>query len=302
MKEKIKLTFLGTSDAVPSASRNHSAILLSYYGENILVDCGEGTQRQFRKARLNPCKIDKILITHWHGDHVLGLPGLMQTLALIGYNRKLEIYGPRGTKDKIKKMFETFVFVDNIDFKIKEVPSSGNFFETDDFILSTKKMIHKTVCNAYCFKEKDKIKIDKQKLKKTGLPEGIHIQKLKECKDIIFRGKKYKSKDMTFVEPGKKVCFVLDTRDNERIVDFVKDSDLFVCEACFSSELEEHAKEHTHLTASQAGEIAKRGNVGKLVLTHISQRYENNFKLILEEAKRNFKNVHLVRDLDVLRV
>ncbi|HKL24590.1 MAG TPA: MBL fold metallo-hydrolase, partial [Candidatus Nanoarchaeia archaeon] len=80
MTEKLKITFLGTSDAVPSARRNHSSIYLNYNGENILIDCGEGTQRQFRKAGLNPCKVNKLLITHWHGDHVLGIPGLLQTL------------------------------------------------------------------------------------------------------------------------------------------------------------------------------------------------------------------------------
>ncbi len=87
----IKITFLGTSDQIPSAKRNHTAILLTYKGENILVDCGEGTQRQFRKARLNPCKITRLLITHWHGDHVLGIPGLLKTLALSGYNKTLSI-------------------------------------------------------------------------------------------------------------------------------------------------------------------------------------------------------------------
>ena len=86
-----KITFLGTSDQIPSRSRNHTSILLTYEGENILIDCGEGTQRQFRKANLNPCKITKILISHWHGDHVLGLPGLLSTLALSGYNKTLHI-------------------------------------------------------------------------------------------------------------------------------------------------------------------------------------------------------------------
>ena len=95
MTEKIKITFLGTSGSVPSAMKNHPAILLTYQGENILIDCGEGTQRQFRKAKLNPCKINRILITHWHTDHILGLPGLIKTLALSGYKKQLYIYGPR---------------------------------------------------------------------------------------------------------------------------------------------------------------------------------------------------------------
>ena len=109
MVEKINITFLGTGSAIPTARRNHPAILLRYKAENILVDCGEGTQRQFRKAKLNPCKISKILISHWHGDHTLGLPGLLQTMILNGRNEKLEIYGPKGTSRKFKEMMDVFM-------------------------------------------------------------------------------------------------------------------------------------------------------------------------------------------------
>ena len=109
MTKKIELTFLGTSDAVPTKQRSHTSILLNYAGENILVDCGEGTQRQFRFAELNPCKITRILITHWHGDHVLGIPGILQTLALSGYNKTLYIYGPKGTKEFMQNLLKTFV-------------------------------------------------------------------------------------------------------------------------------------------------------------------------------------------------
>ena len=109
MAEKIKLTFLGTGSAIPTARRNHPATLLQYKDENILVDCGEGTQRQFRKAKLNPCKITRILISHWHGDHVLGLPGLLQTLNLNGYNGKLVLYGPKGSKQKFQEMVAPYL-------------------------------------------------------------------------------------------------------------------------------------------------------------------------------------------------
>src|SRR4030067_2460046 len=101
---KIPITFLGTSQSIPTEKRNHTAVLLKYKDENILVDCGEGTQRQFRKAHLNPCKVTRILITHGHGDHVLGLPGLLSTLSLSGYQKTLCIYGPKGTKEFVKEM------------------------------------------------------------------------------------------------------------------------------------------------------------------------------------------------------
>src|SRR3990172_5927928 len=98
MAEKIRITFLGTGSMIPDEKRNHPAFLLSYKSENILVDCGEGTQIQFRKAKLNPCRITRILITHWHGDHTFGLPGLLRTLSTSGYHKKLYVYGPKKMK------------------------------------------------------------------------------------------------------------------------------------------------------------------------------------------------------------
>lgn len=300
MPSPIKITFLGTSDAIPSAKRNHTAILLNYNEENILVDCGEGTQRQFRKAHLNPCKLTKILITHWHGDHVLGIPGLLQTLALSKYNRKLSIYGPRGTRQYIQEMMRAFKFENKCNLEIHEV--SGKFFEADDFYLEAEPMKHGTPTNVYNFVIKEKIRIDKKKLEKSKLPSGPFLQKLKEGKDVVYEGKKYKSKDLTYLEKGKKISFVLDTSFNEKIISFVKGTDLLVCESTFGKELEEQAKEYHHLTSEQAAEIAKKAKAGKLILTHISGRYEKNMKKILDESKKIFKESYLAKDLDVVEV
>ena len=138
---KIPITFLGTSQAIPTADRNHTSILLTYKSENILIDCGEGTQRQFRKLKLNPCNLTRLLITHWHGDHILGIPGLLQTLALNGYNRKLQVYGPKGTEFFLRKILEMFVFEGKINYEVHEV-SSGKILETPDFYIQSQEMIH----------------------------------------------------------------------------------------------------------------------------------------------------------------
>ena len=296
----IKLTFLGTSDSIPSAERNPTSILLTYGGENILLDCGEGTQRQIRKAKINPCKITRILITHWHGDHVLGLPGLLQTMALSGYNKTLVIYGPKGTKQFMKNLFKTFVFRQKGEIEVEEV--DGKFFETDDFYIESKKMTHGIPCNAYNFVKKGRTRIDKKKLAKTKLPSGPVLKKLKEGKNITYKGKKYLAKNLTFLEGEDKISFVFDTSVNKLVVPFVKNSNLLVSESTFNSELEEKAKKHNHLTAKQAAEIAKKAKVKKLVLTHISQRYGKEPKKILDDAKKIFKNSHLVKDLDVIEV
>lgn len=296
----INLTFLGTSDSVPSEKRNHTAILLTYNGENILVDCGEGTQRQFRKARLNPCKITRILLTHKHADHTLGLLGLLKTMDLTGYNKTLYIYGPPGIKQFIENMFRVFGKVDNYKIEVKEV--SGKFFENDDFYLEAESMTHGVPCVAYSFVKKGQRRIDKEKLRKSGLPHGPLLQKLKEGKDISHEGKKHKAKDLTFVENGKKISFVLDTSTNSKVAKFVKGADVLVSEASFSEELEDKAREFQHLTSKQAGEIAKKSKAKRLIVTHISQRFERNQKQILEEVRKVFKNAELVKDLDVVRV
>ncbi len=297
MTNKIKIVFLGTSDAVPSKERNHTSIFMTYKNENILIDCGEGTQRQFRIAGLNPCKINKILITHWHGDHILGLPGLLQTLAFSGYNKELLIYGPRGTSIFMKNLLKTFIFFGKISIKVIELNKKKKFFETEDFFLKVEKMTHGVECNAYSFVKKEQMRIDKNKLKKSKLPSGPLLQKLKQGKDISHKGKKYFVKDLTFIENSKKISFVLDTNLNSRIIPFVKDSDLIVCESTFSSEEEKRAKEYHHLTSGQAGKIAKDSNSKKLILTHISQRYTKNQEKMLKEAKKIFKNSFLAKDL-----
>ena len=301
MTSKIKITFLGTSAQIPSANRNHSSILLNYEGENILIDCGEGIQRQFRIAKLNPCKVTRILITHWHSDHVLGIPGLLSTLALSGYNKSLYIYGPKGTKEFMRDLLKVFNFQKKYEIIVEEV-GSGKFFETKDFFLGSEKMFHGIPTNAYNFVIKDKSRIDKGKLKKSKIPFGPLLGKLKQGKDIFYEGRKFKAKDFLYGEKGRKISIVMDTLINEKISLFVKDSDLLICEASFDSELEKQAKEHLHLTAKQCGEIAKKSKSKRLVLTHISQRYEQNLKKLLQDAKRIFKNTSIARDFEEINI
>ncbi|MEM0465474.1 MAG: ribonuclease Z [Candidatus Pacearchaeota archaeon] len=301
---KITINILGTSSAIPTKTRNHISNLINYKDENILIDCGEGTQRQFRKANLNPCKITRLLITHFHGDHIFGLQGLFQTLALNDYRKTLYIYGPKGTNNFIKKTFSTYINTKRINYKIEEV--NGTFFENKDFKLSAISLEHDAPTNGYAFIEKDKIRIDKEKLKKLNLNKrNPELAKLAKGKDIIIDGKKIKAKELIYLQKGKKISFIFDTRLCKNAKKLAKDSDLAIIEASFLHESEngnELAKEYKHLTAKQAAEIAKLNNVKKLVLTHISQRYENKENLLLEEAKRIFQNTIIAEDLMKIEV
>lgn len=300
MTSPIKIKFLGTSAQIPSAKRNHTAILLTYKDENILFDCGEGTQRQFRKAQLNPCKLTRICITHIHGDHTFGLPGLLSTLNFSGYNKELVIYCPKGSK----RIIEEFIDIEHLKngFKIKIQEVIGKFYENADFCLEAELMHHSLPTNAYNFVIKPKSRIDKSKLKRYKLPEGPLLKHIKEGKDIIFEGKKHKAKDLTYIEVGRKISIVLDTLFNSKIKNFVKNADLLICDSSFTSDNEKEAKEHMHLTAKQDGEIAKSAKVKKLVLTHISQRYDSNINVLLGDAKKVFKNVVVAEDFSEFEV
>ncbi len=291
-----EIIFLGTSEAIPTAKKSQLAMLLKYKNENILVDCGEGTQRQFKITKLNPCKLTRILITHWHADHILGLPGLLQTLALNNYSKTLHIYGPRGTKKFMSLILKMFIFREKIRVEVHEIHKSGIFLETKDFTLSAYNMKHFTPCLAYSFNEKDKHKINIKFIRKIGL-KGPLIGKLQQGKNIVFKGKRISAKQATYIVKGKKISFILDTLLNSNCIKAAQSSDLLVSEATFlETEHIDKAKERGHLTAKQAATIAKKAKTKKLILIHISQRYAKNENVILNEAKKIFKNSELAQD------
>lgn len=289
----MKITFLGTSGMVPTKDRNHSAILLSYNSENILIDCGEGTQRQLKIAGISPNKLTKILITHWHGDHILGLPGLIQTLSANNYTKTLEIYGPTGSKKFFVKMLEAFLLKGKVNMAITEV--NCRFFEGNEFSLEAFPLKHDCRCNGYSFIEKDKRKINLEYTRKFGLSQHPLLGELQKGKDIIWKNKKITSKKSTFLIPGKKISFISDTCFFDNCYTFVKDSDVLICESTFSKKFEEKAKECKHLTSEQAAIIAKKAKAKRLILTHFSQRNKDTNDL-KNEARKIFRNTECAYD------
>ena len=290
----MQITFLGTSSMVPTKERNQIAVFLSYGSEGILFDCGEGTQRQFKIAGISLTKVTKILISHWHGDHVLGLPGLIQSLSSMDYSDKLEIYGPSGTKKRMEKMFEAFVFDKRLDFVVKEV-KSGIFFENNEFQIEAYPLEHGIEIIGYRFVEKDKRKIDMKKVKKFNISSGPLIGKLQEGKTIEHDGKKISPDEVSFVESGKKVAYVTDTVICDNCYKIADDADLLISEATYSSKLVGKSEEYGHMTAKQAAQIANKSNVKQLVLIHFSARYKNTQELE-EDARDIFDNVICAND------
>ena len=302
----IKLTFLGTSAQIPTVTRNHSAFLFSYSSgksnENILVDCGENTQRQMRIAKISPNCLTKIFITHWHGDHTLGLPGLIQTLNAHDYKKVLDIYGPKGFKKYFDLMLKAFLLEGKINFRIHEIEKGGVIFGNSDFMVEGMFMEHTAPCLGYSFIEKERRRINLGYLKKIGLKPGPILKKLQEGKNIKFNGKTVSVKDATYLVDGKKITIILDTKMNKNIEKMSKNADLLVIESTFSEELKEKAKEYKHLTSIEAASLAKKSKVKKLILTHISQRYEDDLNQLLKEAKKLFKNSEIAKDFMTVEI
>ncbi len=290
----MEILFLGTSSMVPTKERNHSGILIIYKNENILVDCGEGIQRQMKIAGAKLTRLTKILVSHWHGDHVLGIPGLIQSMSASGYSGKLKVYGPVGTRKFMERMFEVFAFDNKIAFDINEVKDT-KFFQNEDFILEAKELKHNVPALGYSLIEKDKRKINIDYIKKLGIPIGPLLGKLQKGKSIAWKDKKVNVSKAAKIVKGKRITIINDTLPCRNADALAKNSDLVICEATYSSDLEDKSRKHMHMTAAQAGMLAKKANAGKLVLTHFSARYKDT-KELENDAKKYFRNVCCAKD------
>ena len=294
------IIFLGTSSMIPTKSRNQLSILLKYKDEGILFDCGEGTQRQLKIIGIPPTKITKILVSHWHLDHVLGLPGLITTLGASNYNKKLKLYGPKNSRRFIENMFKAFIQHQPIDIEVIEIKKQ-RIFENNDFYIESLPMKHGIACFGYSFVEKDRRKINLSYLKKFGLKQHPILKKLQHGEDIEWKEKTIKAELATETVKGKKITFITDTLPNENIIKLAKDSDILICESTHTKEVGEKTEKYKHMTAEQAAELAKKSRAKKLVLMHFSQRYKTTEPFI-KEARKVFKNTIAAEDFKVIKV
>ena len=295
----MEITFLGTSCMQPTKERNHSGVLLSYNKENILFDCGEGTQRQMRVAGIKPAKTTRLCISHWHGDHVFGIPGLLSAMGADQYSEKLHIYGPKGSKKYMEHLLQSFAAKGIVDHEVKEV-SSGIVFETDEFTLVCEPLKHSTPCVGYSLIEKTKFRIDVAKAKKLGL-EGHILGKLQQGEDVVHLGRKIMAGEVTYAVPGKKVTVFGDTMPCEGADKLAKDADLLISEGTHLDEIRHKTEKAMHLTVKQAALIASENNVKKLIITHISPRYKSDADII-SEARDYFDNSVVAKDFMKVKV
>lgn len=296
----MKLTFLGTSCMVPTRDRSHAAAFLELEPYGILIDCGEGTQRQFKLADIRPTRITHILLSHWHGDHVLGLPGLLQTMSSMNPGQKITLVGPKGTKKQLEYMKKAFLFEPALKLEVIEImkgtPIKNSIMRVDVFELD-----HGIPTIGFRISTKDVLHIDTNKVKKLGLVDGPWMKQVLSGKAAKVGGKTIKPEQVTYVEQGKIIGLVSDTLMCTSCADIARDADLLVCEAAYHSNLEEKAIEYKHMTSAQAAQLASRENVEKLIINHFSQRYKMVDEL-LNEAKDIFPNTDAAFDLMKVKI
>lgn len=295
----LEMTFLGTSCMVPTKERNVQSIFVSCNNEGILIDCGEGTQRQMNIAEIRRNRVTRILISHWHGDHVSGIIGLIQTLGNIEGYTELNIYGPTGTKEKMNHLLQTCYFDLRIKINIFELNPKKDkvekFFENQDLSIEAAMLDHGIPCLGYSVIEKPVRKMLKDKMKKFGFSTGAIVGKLQRGETVMVKGKTITPEEVSRLTEPKKITFILDTRICNGAIALAKDSDILVSEAVYASRLEEKADEYNHMTAKQAALMAHNANAKKLILTHISQRYKTPEE-VLEDARNIFENSEVAFD------
>jgi len=296
---------LGTASMVPTKERNVTGVFLRYGFEGILFDCGEGTQRQMNITGLNRNKIRKILITHWHGDHVGGLIGLLQTMGNVDFRPRVDLYGPVGTKERMEHLIKSVIFDVRIDLQVHEIDAKPGTLtkvcENKRYKIMCAPMEHGVPCLGYSFIEKDRRRIKKSFLEKHNIPEGPHLAFLQEGKAITYKGKKLEVEEATSIVKGKKFVFITDTEPTDECVRLAKDAELLIMEATYESKLENKARQYKHTTAKEAGLIANKANVKKLLMTHFSQRYETVQELE-EDAQTVFDQSFCAEDFMKIRL
>ncbi|MGM5479836.1 MAG: ribonuclease Z [Nanobdellota archaeon] len=294
----MKLTFLGTSGMVPTKERNVQSIHLDFRGEGILFDCGEGTQRQLSLANINPQKITTILISHWHGDHVSGLIGLIQTLGHFSDEQKtITIIGPKGSKTHFNHMINSCLFEHTLDINIIEIdaPELTTCIERDNYTIDAINLEHSVPCLGFRFVRKEYRKINTEKILEYNIKPGPAIGLLQQGKTITVEGRKISPEEVSTLIPAKHISFILDTKLCNACYELALSARLLISEAVYTSEYEEKALKYKHMTARQAGQVASEAGAKELILTHFSQRFKD-LRPLLDDAKELFENTSCAYD------
>jgi len=293
----MQVTFLGTSAALPTVDRNVSGLMVQREGELLMFDCGEGTQRQMMRYT-SGFAVEDIFITHYHSDHILGIPGLLRTMGLQARTAPVRLHGPRGAQRHLGPLItlgmERPKFpVEIVELRVDEILNRGEY----DIVVGEAK--HKGECLSYAIVERDRLgRFDPERARTLGIPEGPMWGKIHKGEPVILP-------DGSIVEPaqlvgppraGRRLVITGDTGPSRTVTDLARGADLLVHEATFGQDEADRARETGHSTAAEAAGVARDAGVRRLVLTHISARYTREAPELVTEARAVFPATDVARD------
>lgn len=299
----MRIIFLGTSAAIPTATRGLASIAIRRGGELLIFDAGEGMQRNFLLAGLGINQKMKLFITHMHADHCVGILGLIQTMTLLGRNKKLDIYGEPRLHEFINQNIRVIKFGLSFNVDIHIIDKEGVIVKESDYQISCCRSEHSVPSYSFTLEEFDRPgKFNVAKAIELGIPKGSLFHKLQYGEDIIFNGIIIKSVEVVGPKRrGRKIGISGDTRPSLELERFFANSDVLIFEATYTQDKYQNAVNTFHSTAMEAASLAKASKSNRLFLTHFSSRYKDLY-VLLNEARTIYKNVELAEDLKVISV
>lgn len=299
---QMRIHFLGTSSAVPTAKRGLTSLAVTRGDEVFIFDTGEGMQRNFLQSGIGTNKKMSIFITHMHSDHIIGLLGLLQTLSLVRRMKEVRVYGPKELLEFIAVNQRLLNFSLTYPLRFKEV-DEGIVYESKEYTIKATLAEHNVKAYSYCLEEKPRPGVFyPEKALALGVPKGTLWHKLQHGEEVEINGKIVKPEEVTGKKrKGRKVGISGDTRPNEYLIEFFKDADVLIFDSTYSDQHATNALENMHSTASEAALVAKKANAKQLILTHFSARYDDT-SILVEEARKIHDNVIAAEDLMTIDV
>lgn len=292
----MQIVFLGTSGSWPTPKRNVSAIAIKRGPEVLLFDCGEGTQRQFMLSKLSFMQVRRVFLTHFHGDHFLGLPGMIQSMTMNGREAPLEVYGPQGVERLVSELVSLGYFTPGFSIQTKELPP-GSSLDGGEYVVRAFEAVHTVPGLSYVLEEKMRPgRFLREKAESLGIPPGPLYSRLQDGHAVTVGGRTFEPSDVLGPpRRGRKIVYTGDSMPHETLIEMARGADVLIHDATSDAALEEKANRYGHSSSRQAATVAKEAGVGLLVLTHFSPRYEDASP-ILADAKSIFENSRLAED------
>ncbi|CAD7770242.1 Ribonuclease Z [Candidatus Methanoperedenaceae archaeon GB50] len=299
----LKIIFLGTAGSFPTPRRSPSCIFVNREGDLFLFDCGEGAQRQMMIAKCGIMRISSIFITHFHADHILGIPGLIQTLSFNGREEPLTVYGPVG----VEEFVELFISLGRVRLGFDLLPvevSGGDTIAREGYSVSVFNTVHGVPSVGYALVEDERPgRFDRERAVSLGVPPGPLFRRLHRGESVEIDGRIVTSEEVVGKpRRGRKIVYTGDTRPTEETIKAALGADLLIHDASMADDLSDWARQTGHSTAGEAARVASEAGVGQLVLTHVSARYSENTDVLLDDARRIFGNTLVAYDLMELTV